>query len=502
MRCADPLPGRACRPALLPRLRRRPPSLAARLTAWFVGCSFALVVIVIGSLYWALVNGLVQADDETLLNKVHVLDSLLAARQPDQTVIAQEIGEDANAPRRVYVRVLSPSGIVLRETPGMAASLPRHLFDAGHFTPDKAGRGWGTRHGTDGRPFRVLRLAGLRAAGFASGGPVSIEAAVDTVADRRLLARYRTDLFVALGAALLVCAAAGYQIVRAGLRPLRRIARAAETIGAATLDSRLDEAGLPTELRGLAVTINAMLGRLQDSFSRLRQFSDDIAHELRTPINRLLVASEVALDQAQTVDECREVLASNIDACSRLSQMIQGLLFLARSENPGSRILREPVDLARELATIRDFYAPLAGEGGIALALACDDKLTGELDRSLLQRAVGNLVANAVAHTPPGGSISIRGADRDRDLSIEVADTGRGIAAEHLPHVFDRFYRADQQRPVSGGNLGLGLSIVRSIAGLHGGAVEISSTPGKGTTVRMLLPRHAAARAQDDGVVN
>lgn len=458
-------------------------TLAARLTTWYVVSAFALVLIVTGSLYWALVNSLAQAEDEILLNKVHVLSNLLSAPQPDETVIAQEIGEDANAPRRSYARVLSAAGKTLRESPGMSAEIPADAF-ASELRPSMMdGRG-ATVRGSHGRPLRILSMP-LHDAG---AGEV-VQVAADVTSDQTLLVHYRTDLVIALVGALLVCGGAGYQIVHAGLRPVRRMAQAAENIGASTLDRRLAVSGLPSELRSLAATFNAMLQRLDQSFSRLRQFSDDIAHELRTPINRVLIANEVALGQARTADEYRDVLASNIDACRRLSQMVQSLLFLARAEGPQSHIERETTDVGLELSLIREFYEPLACEAGLELLVDCDAALTAQLDRSLLRRAIGNLVANAIAHAPRGSSIRIWARNVGTSLLIEVVDAGQGIAAEHLPHVFDRFYRADQNRSTREGHLGLGLSIVKSIATLHGGSVEIESAIGAGTTVRVHLPQ-------------
>jgi two-component system, OmpR family, heavy metal sensor histidine kinase CusS len=230
-----------------------------------------------------------------------------------------------------------------------------------------------------------------------------------------------------------------------------------------------------------------MLERLDDCFSRLRQFSDDLAHELRTPMNRLLVASEVALGQARTLDEYREVLGSSVDTCARLSQLIQNLLFIARSESPRSEVNRERIELAHELSVIREFYEPLASEAGIELSTDCDAELTAEVDRSLLQRAIGNLVANAVAHTPRDGSIQIRGRNAGTALLIEVSDTGQGIAAEHLP--------VDPNRSKTDGNTGLGLAIVKSIAILHGGSVEIESVVEAGTVVKVYLPKAAKSIA-------
>ena len=469
------------------RPHRAPWSLAARLTGWYVVSAFALVLIITGGLYLALVNSLAQAEDEILLNKVHVLSNLLSAPQPDETVIAQEIGEDTNAPRRTYARVLSARGDVLRESPGMSAEVPFELF-TGARDPSMADARGMTVHGPNGRPLRILSMF-LHNTSTGIVSQTTIQVAADVTSDQMLLTRYRTNLAFALGIALLICGGAGYQIVHAGLRPVRLIAQAAEDIGASTLDRRLKVSGLPSELRSLAATFNAMLQRLDASFSRLRQFSDDIAHELRTPINRVLIANEVALGQARTPDEYRDVLASNVDACGRLSQMVQSLLFLARSEGPQSRIEREMIDVAHELTAIREFYEPLASEAGLELVVVCDRGLTAQVDRSLLRRAIGNLITNSIAHTPCGHSIRILGKDEGASMAIEVIDTGQGIAAEHLPHVFDRFYRADPNRSTSEGHLGLGLSIVKSIATLHGGSVEIESLVGRGTTVRIRLPK-------------
>ena len=483
------------------RRHRAPWSLAARLTGWYVVSAFALVLIVTGGLYLALVNSLAQAEDEILLNKVHVLSHLLSAPQPDETVIAQEIGEDTNAPRRTYARVLSAAGEMLRESPGMSAEVPLDIF-ASALRPSMAeGRGT-TVHGPNGRPLRILSMV-LHDTSAGAVGETSIQVAADVTSDQMLLTRYRADLALALGIALLICGGAGYQIVHAGLRPVRLIAQAAEDIGASTLDRRLKVSGLPSELRSLAATFNAMLQRLDESFSRLRQFSDDIAHELRTPINRVLIANEVALGQARTPDEYRDVLTSNVDACGRLSQMVQSLLFLARSEGPQSRIERELIDVAHELSAIREFYEPLASEAGLELTVGCDEGLMVQVDRSLLRRAIGNLITNSIAHTPQGHFIRILGRDDGTSLSVEVIDTGQGIAAEHLPQVFDRFYRVDQNRSTMEGHLGLGLSIVKSIATLHGGSVEIGSAVGVGTTVRIRLPKTVQpVVGLDDEVVN
>jgi len=168
--------------------------------------------------------------------------------------------------------------------------------------------------------------------------------------------------------------------------------------------------------------------------------------------------------------------------------LIDRLLFLARADNPQTQIQREELDLKKELGLLLDYYGPSAGESGIALQVQAQEGLRANLDRSLFQRAVGNLVENALKHTAAGGSILLRTFNGDGQVHVEVADTGSGIPADQIPRVFDRFYRVDPSRTPSSGGAGLGLSIVKSIMDLHSGSVEIQSHVGKGTEVRLLFP--------------
>ena len=246
--------------------------------------------------------------------------------------------------------------------------------------------------------------------------------------------------------------------------------------------------GLPSELASLAATMNDMLARLEEAFARLSRFSADIAHELRTPLNTLRGETEVALGKARTPEEYREVLGSCLEEYGRLSKLIDSLLFLARAENPGTQVHREDFDVARELGTVREFYEAAAGEKGIALDVRAPAGIVAGLDRTLFQRAAGNLIENALAHTARGGTVTLAASRENGSIRVEIADTGCGISPEHLPFVFDRLYRADRSRTAATGGAGLGLAIVKSIAELHGGTASISSEPGKGTRVTLLLP--------------
>jgi two-component system heavy metal sensor histidine kinase CusS len=469
-----------------PDRRAAPPagrswSLAARVTAWYTGAAFALILASTGFLYWALTANLDREDDESLADEVRVLGAILRER-PGNTAALRREAERASAARRyapLYVRVLGADGAMLAETPGMAGVLPAAAFPP----PAGAEPGGGADVTTAAGAFRVVTAR--------AGGTV-VQVALDRTREEDLLADYRRSLWLVLALAVGACALVGYQVARRGLRPLRAIAATAERIRTATLaEERLASAGLPAEVAALAASFNAMLDRLEESFARLSRFSADIAHELRTPVNNLRGEAEVALGRMRTPEEYREVLASCLEECGRLASLIDSLLFIARAEDPRTQVEREKIDLGRELAAVRDFYEAAADEAGVTLTAAADGEMLAEANRPLLQRAVGNLVANALAHTGRGGQVTLTAVPEGQGACITVSDTGCGIPAEHLPHLFDRFYRVDRARTSSGGGAGLGLAIVRSIAELHGGSVALTSEVGRGTRVTLHLPARA-----------
>jgi two-component system heavy metal sensor histidine kinase CusS len=467
---------------------RRPWSLAARLTAWYAGSAFVLVLVATSFLYWALVNSLNRQDDATLAGKVLILRTLLRERPGDEAALRQEVEEGSWTAQHgpVWVRILDDRGRLVMQTPGMDEALGPGVFPQPGGADDPPGRGTDLRQAA-GKCFRVL--AARAEVGGSDGGRVA-QVALDRSQDEELLADYRRSLWLALGAAGLACAVGGYVIAHRGIRPVRRIAATARRVRAATLNQRLATAGLPAELADLAVTFNEMLDRLEESFARLARFSSDIAHELRTPVNNLRGEVDLALSRPRTPEQYRDVLGSCLEECGRLARLIDSLLFLARAENPRTQVEREPVDVGRELLALRDFYEAAAEEAGVVLTVATPAGVVAPLSRPLLQRAVGNLIENALAHTPTGGTVKLRAAGDGAAVLVEVADTGKGIPESHLPRLFDRFYRVDPAR--SSGGVGLGLAIVKGIAELHGGSVEVASQAGRGTRVVIRFPiRHA-----------
>jgi two-component system heavy metal sensor histidine kinase CusS len=472
-----------------PRPGRRAWSLAARLTAWYTLSAFALVLGATGFLYWALATNLDREDDEGLADEARLLGAALRRQPADLDALKREAARvpAAHLPSRVDVRILfirvqNADGRWLVETPGMAEELPSGVFPAPAGTDLEPGGGADVLR--DRESYRVLVTR--------ADGAV-IQVALNRTREDNLLAEYRHSMWLVLALALAGCALVGYQVARRGLRPLHEIAATARRIRSTTLaEERLAAAGLPAEIAELADTLNDMLGRLEESFARLARFSADIAHELRTPVNNLRGEAEVALGRPRSPEEYREVLGSCLEECGRLARLIDSLLFIARAEDPRTQVERERVDVGRELAAVREFYEAAAAEAGVTLTADAPAGLAADVNRPLLQRAVGNLVANALAYTGPGGRVALTAARDGGGVRIEVADTGCGIAAEHLPHLFDRFYRADRARSsAGGGGVGLGLAIVKTIADLHGGSVSLASEVGHGTRVTLRFPAPA-----------
>jgi two-component system heavy metal sensor histidine kinase CusS len=230
-----------------------------------------------------------------------------------------------------------------------------------------------------------------------------------------------------------------------------------------------------------------MLTRLEDSFSRLSRFSDDVAHELRTPINGLMGMAEVTLSKERTPEEYRLVIESSIEEYGRLSRMIERLLFLARATNKEISIEKMPLDLHRELVRICELYRAMAEEQGVETI--CHGEGTVQADPELFGRALSNLLANALQHTPSGGRVTLAGSRvSEHVVEVRVPDTGTGIPAEHLAKIFDRFFRVDSTRSAATGGAGLGLAIVKSIMDLHGGTVRVESRTNNGTTFVLAFP--------------
>lgn len=463
------------------QLRR---TLAFRLTAAYSMAGLLLVILATAGLYMLLRAELDRSTELFLQDKLHVLRTLLRERPNDDDALREEVELESAARRyqQFYIRLLDEHGVPILTTQGMAEQLDLGKF-AGQIEsrPERSTAIVG-RHG---RAFQITSASAP--VGSVPGRTDTIQIAIDVSQEEELLARYRLWFWTILLITAVLFPLLGYRIARHGIRPVEQISATARKITSTNLRERIRADGYPFELASLAETFNEMLGRLEGSFERISRFSADIAHDLRTPVNNIRGEAEVALARARTVEEYRDVLESSLEEAVRLSELIGNLLFLARAESPLTELHLGKVDVGDLLATVKDYYEAIAAESGVLLTAVKRDIVTADLDRSLMLRAVSNLVSNAIAHTPKGGSVTLAVSACGPEIRIEVSDTGRGIPAEALPRVFDRFFRVDSSRSQISGGTGLGLAIVQSIMALHGGSAEITSQLGCGTSVTLRI---------------
>jgi len=456
--------------------------MASWLTGYYALSLFILLVAASALLYWELARNLLQQDEDFLAHKVQVLTVLLERRPLERSGVDQEVLEEAEisaqSPAPFSLRVLDATGHLVDETPGMGTSVPVSAFAQSQATAPRAVRWHSGKH--------AFLLTSIAVPGPSSATPGwNIQAALSIAAHETLLARYRRDLGIVLLSGLLVAALVGAWITRRGLRPIADITQATERVGVEHLDYRVQTGRWPRELASLASAFDRMLERLQESFERLSQFSADLAHELRTPINNLMGEAQVTLARTRTPGEYARVLQSALEEYNRLARMIDSMLFLAQADRARLALNRVSLDARAELQAVADFYQALADEQGVQLV--CDGNATIFADPLLVRRALSNLLSNALKYSAAGGHIVLRAAGANGPPVLSVTDTGIGIPAEHLPKLGDRFYRVDPARTNSPDGAGLGLAIVKSIIGLHGGKLLIDSAPGRGTSAALVF---------------
>jgi two-component system heavy metal sensor histidine kinase CusS len=450
--------------------------MRSRSIAWRLALAFALVCALVLSaigvfLYRSLASEIAYRDDLALLGRLEQVRALLAdsdsldALQARPRLYQNMLG---NLDSLLLVRRADGSSVIAinprqRELPALNA-IPREQ------TPQRPDvLTWQAPDGAE------LALLSGEAQG-PNGEPLTIIAGKVLSEREQMLGSYRIRLYLSVGLGALLAFALGLLLLRRGLRPLRQLSEAVRGIDLRSLDQRLPATGTPAELLEPVQALNGMLARLDDSVQRLSQFSADLAHEIRTPLHTLLASNGQALNHPRSTAEYQEVLASNMEEFERLKRMAENLMFLARAEQAERALNLQTLDLHSVGSELCDYFEALADDRDVRL----DNQLHGELlaDQQLLQRALGNLLANAVRHADPGSVISLRRRDEAGWCWLQVHNHGPAIAPEHLGKLFDRFYRVDPSRAEPGDSGGLGLAIVQSIMQLHGGQVQVNSDVG------------------------
>ena len=472
--------------------RRRSWSIVFRLSASYAAITITLFSLSGALLYWFLKESLDVSARNTVADKISVMREILRERPNDREALEEEVQWESTARRQsvYYSRLLRDNGALVIESAGSQNLIPEL---AACPPPAPEDRPIGETREFRPTPERTVLVSSAWVTSSPNGrGSTNTPerfiytVALDITPEHQILHDYRNKMLLVLIAGSVVSAVAGTYVARRGIRPIQEISAAAHRITANALAERVGATTWPRELAGLASEFDGMLQRLEDSFKRLSQFSADIAHELRTPINNLTGEAEIALRKDRTNAEYARVIGSSLEEYHRLSDLIDSLLFLARAENADLRPHLSRFQVSEELGHVLAYHDLEASECGIKLTSFGDASLTA--DPTLFRRALSNVVSNALKHTSAGGAVSIEVRSDSEAVELLVKDNGQGIPAEHLPRLFDRFYRVDASRTSSGFGTGLGLAIVKTIMELHKGSVAIDSEVGNGTEVRLTFP--------------
>ena len=459
-------------------------SLTFRLSFLF---AMSAIILLMGTgtfLYQFLEHELMKRDHEELIGKVDLFrHQLSAVGTPGQIVTAPNLFRDVIIGHpHLRLALLDAQGNILLsssdwkpptellEQPVDIGAVPSHTSIS---MPTLA------------QPYHAVAAWG--ALGDHRTSKVLIVLALEVDEAQSLLLRYKQTLLITLLFSVITATSLAFIIARRGLRPLHTMAETASEISASHLQKRLNVADAPAELKELAGAFNAMLGRLHSSFDRLSDFSSDLAHELRTPINNLMGQTQVALSRPRNAEEYRSVLESNLEEYERLARMIRDMLFLAKADNAQEPLHAEQLDLKTELDKIAEFYQMAADESAVKIITGGSGPINA--DRILVQRAIGNLISNALQHSPPDSEVHASVSSTDEAVELRVSNHGPCIPDEHLDKIFDRFYRINNARSRTDTGSGLGLAIVKTIMELHGGRISVASLANQLTTFTLHFPK-------------
>ncbi|WP_223489893.1 heavy metal sensor histidine kinase [Pseudomonas sp. A-RE-19] len=461
----------------------KPASLSLRLglTVSILG---ALLVVFLAILaYFALTHELNALSRDSLERKMEQVEHSLSLYTDTGEISAkphilldQVMGHD-NLTLTIYDRTNWRTPL-LKSGSGMAD--PRQQIKAVRSVTDQLAYS----ASTDAKGAKFLTAS--RLIRIKDGTSVPVLLSMDNAHDQALLNAYLRSTLIALPLLLIFIGLSAWAAVQRGLAPMREFRKVAAMVSTQDLDHRLSVVNMPQELSELAQGINFMLHRLDSGVQQLSQFSDDLAHELRTPINNLMGKAQVILSRERTAEEYKNVLVSCTEELERVARIVSDMLFLAQVSHPSALTPFESIALEDEALKVADLFSLSAQDKQINLIVVGSARVLG--DRLMIQRAISNLLSNALRHCPAGQTVSLLIEQGATQVSLLVSNPGVGIEAQHLPHLFDRFYRVDSSRSRSQGSTGLGLAIVRSIMSLHQGVAEVKSLPGTMTVFRLGFP--------------
>ncbi|MDX1609382.1 MAG: ATP-binding protein [Halofilum sp. (in: g-proteobacteria)] len=458
----------------------RPGSLAVRLTLWYAGIFAATLCVAFVVVYLITLSILRERTDEDLHEDLAEFVAVMEEGGLDRVrreMALEAAGEEAES---VYFRLWSDAGEALAATDLSTWPLPAApgLAPAGLAPGDEA-------------VLTTLELPGLHDAvrvGFVAVAPgLLLEMGQSLEEEAELAATFLEALLVALAAIVLLGAPVGWFLARRALRSVETITQTAGAIADGSLERRVPEQSGNDELDRLARTFNFMVDRIETLITGMREMTDTLAHDLRSPLARIRASAETVLTNERADEELQSLASDTIAETERMLEMINVTLDITEAESGAARLERSEFDLAEVVATATDLFQSVAEDRGITLRVERPAHCPYRGDRHRLQRVVANLLDNALKYTEPNGTVSVALLDRGDGIRLAIADTGCGVSPGELSRIFERFYRCDRSRSQPGN--GLGLSLALAFVRIHGGRIEVESEAGLGSTFSVWLPR-------------
>ena len=454
-------------------------SIRLRLTLWYVLLLAVILAAFSAGIYLTLRHSLYDNLDDSMQNRANVLLDIVRYEGSRPTLAGVVSSNDPNQGES-FVRIFDASGELTFDNSAAAGDVP---IDRRAVESALAGK-TATRNVNAGETLSVRTLPIDRDGRIS--GVLEVGQSQSDVSDT--LQALLLIVGIAYPLTLVVASIGGVFLAGRALAPVSRVTRLARRISAEDLTQRLNLRLPDDEVGRLARTFDEMIARLDDAFHRQRQFTADASHELRTPLTVLKGQIDVALQRERDVEAYRQVLRAANEEVDRMIRLVGSLFTLARADAGQIPIAREPVNLGDLVASAVEQVRRSAEQKELSLSLQRGPRTILRADEDLLLQLLLNLLDNAIKYSPAAGSVTVGwSADAER-VELWVRDTGVGIPTEHVPHIFDRFYRVDKARSRAEGGAGLGLSICRWIVQAHGGSISAESVPRQGTTLTVVLP--------------
>lgn len=457
-------------------------SLSFRLTLWY-GIIFTLSSCLAFLFFYILIaTNLRQRLDSRLSDKISEFEAIYNLQGLEDVKSAALIESQAAGEKKIFFRLLYASGVAFSSsnmTYWQEIGINRNAVSQ---LVEGRSRVYETLS-IAGRPDRVRIAYGIIGKGVVAQLGYSMEN------DTAFIAIFKKIFLITMSALILTAVLVGWFMARRALSGVEAVTRTARQISESDLSRRVPIMARHEEIDRLAVTFNQMLDRIERLVVGMREMSDNIAHDLKSPVARIRGMAEISMSGASSSGDDLTLAGSTIEECDRLLDMINTMLMISKSDAGAGDETLEPVNMADVARGALALFGPLAEDKGLTLTGDIPEVLMVRGDLKMLQRAVANIVDNAIKYTPSPGNIDIRGV-RDKDvemINVSITDSGIGIDAEDLPKIFNRFFRCDQSRATGG--FGLGLSLARAIAHVHGGEVNVESAIGVGSVFTLCLPQ-------------